>query len=302
MSCFTSQLSPVPQSWALHNAMQSDRVCMCGGLRGHVRSEGVGVVQLAVQPGLQVSDGESVLAAAVVGPLTGNSCPGDGSTPFVGCPAGLYCPTPAQKLLCPVVSKLHCNSSSLQLSEVLYQTIGLLIMSLHSAGLPQLLPVSTRSALNRLLCYLAWQQNRPRPEVGNHKGVIYGAGIILPYGLSPPAQVPSIGSMPSGLSSAWLQCRGVPHDRSGHSGIPGGLPDHSPLVLQKSRPQVAGKVCSETGGHISAPSPQPEACSMPGWSSYHVRCPEVITQSSQASHAGSHKSPIAGYLPSSRCP
>jgi len=62
------------------------------------------VVQLAIQPGLEVRTGQTVLASAVMGPLTGNSCPGDGSTPFVGCPAGFYCPTPAQQVLCPVVS------------------------------------------------------------------------------------------------------------------------------------------------------------------------------------------------------
>ena len=61
--------------------------------------------QLGVQPGLQVTGGQSVLGAAVMGPLTGNSCPGDGSTPFQGCPAGSFCPTPAQQALCPPVSQ-----------------------------------------------------------------------------------------------------------------------------------------------------------------------------------------------------
>ena len=40
-----------------------------------------------------------------MGPLTGNSCPGDGTTPFQGCPAGSYCPTPARQVLCPAVSQ-----------------------------------------------------------------------------------------------------------------------------------------------------------------------------------------------------
>ena len=76
-----------------------------------------------------------MLAAAVVGPLTGNSCPGDGSMPFVGCPAGLYCPTPAQRLLCPAVSKLHCKvykPTGNTPPEVLHQTLGPLTMRLFT--------------------------------------------------------------------------------------------------------------------------------------------------------------------------
>ena len=108
--------------------MEKGRVCTSDGMREHFRSEGAGVLQLAIQPGLEVRSGESVLAAAVVGPLTGNSCPGDGSTPFVGCPAGIFCPTPAQRLLCPAVSKLHCEAPKptdfYAPPEVLHQTLG----------------------------------------------------------------------------------------------------------------------------------------------------------------------------------
>ena len=69
-------------------------------------SQPVHAVQLAAQPSLEVRAGETVLAAAVLGPLTGNSCPGNGTTPFTGCPAGFYCPSPAQRMLCPAVSAL----------------------------------------------------------------------------------------------------------------------------------------------------------------------------------------------------
>ena len=63
--------------------------------------------QLAVQPSLEVWAGETMLAAAVRGPLAGNSCPGDLTTPFVRCSAGFYCPTPAQRMPCPAVSALR---------------------------------------------------------------------------------------------------------------------------------------------------------------------------------------------------
>ena len=66
----------------------------------------VHAVQLAVQPSLEVRPGETVLATAVLGPLTGNSCPENVTMPFVGCPAGFYCPSPAQRMLCPAVSAL----------------------------------------------------------------------------------------------------------------------------------------------------------------------------------------------------
>ena len=69
-------------------------------------SRSVHAVQLAVQPSLEVRPGETVLAAAVLGPLTGNSCPENATMPFVGCPAGFYCPSPAQRMLCPAVSAL----------------------------------------------------------------------------------------------------------------------------------------------------------------------------------------------------
>lgn len=61
-------------------------------------------LQLAAQPKLEVSKGQSVLAAALKGPLAGNFCPGGSSAPFTGCPPGTYCPTPAQHFQCPAVS------------------------------------------------------------------------------------------------------------------------------------------------------------------------------------------------------
>jgi len=35
-------------------------------------------------------------------PLTGNSCPGNATTPMAACPPGYYCPTAALKLRCPI--------------------------------------------------------------------------------------------------------------------------------------------------------------------------------------------------------
>lgn len=61
-------------------------------------------MQLAVQPNLEVSKGETVLAAALKGPLNGNFCPGGSSRPFAGCPPGFYCPNPGQRFQCPSVS------------------------------------------------------------------------------------------------------------------------------------------------------------------------------------------------------
>lgn len=77
-------------------------------------SRSMRAVQLAVQPSLEVRAGETVLAAAVLGPLTGNSCPGNATMPFVSCPAGFYCPSPAQRMLCPAVSALYLHALPLK--------------------------------------------------------------------------------------------------------------------------------------------------------------------------------------------
>ena len=63
------------------------------------------MLQLGVQPGLQVTGGQSVLGAAVMGPLTGNSCPGDGSTPCPGLPGRVLLPD-----ACPAGTLPTCES------------------------------------------------------------------------------------------------------------------------------------------------------------------------------------------------
>ncbi|EIE24788.1 hypothetical protein COCSUDRAFT_62198 [Coccomyxa subellipsoidea C-169] len=55
---------------------------------------------LATDPELEVSKGQTLLAAAIRGPLKGNFCPGNTGAPFVGCAPGHFCPTPGEQHRC----------------------------------------------------------------------------------------------------------------------------------------------------------------------------------------------------------
>lgn len=56
---------------------------------------------------MEVSRAQSLLAAAIKGPLKGNFCPGNTSAPFMGCPPGSFCPTPSEQQQCPAVGTMH---------------------------------------------------------------------------------------------------------------------------------------------------------------------------------------------------
>ncbi len=67
------------------------------------------VFQLATDPELEVSKGQTLLAAAIRGPLKGNFCPGNTGAPFVGCAPGHFCPTPGEQHRCFAVGHPHSN-------------------------------------------------------------------------------------------------------------------------------------------------------------------------------------------------
>lgn len=74
---------------------QQYTVCVCNPVQG----------LLVWNPFTKAPGGSQLLLEAIVKasqPMDGNSCPVNATNPLQGCEPGFYCPTPAEKLPCPL--------------------------------------------------------------------------------------------------------------------------------------------------------------------------------------------------------